>query len=194
MDPLMMEESDYVKSLRIPTGDARDGMLGASRVGCTCCICLVQRNAIIMANVGDSRVVLSQNGLAVPLSVDHKPNLPIERERIMRAGGTVEQQEFQGYTIHRVNGNLNLSRSIGDLDYKRNTRLTAAEQVITSSPDLVEKAREKNDEFLLIASDGIWDRISNQDVWKNVCFLAASLLVKSIRKRLGFLKEGQSIQ
>eukprot|EP00434_Breviolum_minutum_P008896 symbB.v1.2.007844.t1/scaffold486.1/size197656/6 len=163
MDPLMMEESDYVKSLRILTGDARDSMVGASRVGCTCCMCLVQRHSIIMANVGDSRVVLCQNGLAVPLSVDHKPNLPIERERIMRAGGTVEQQEFHGHTIHRVNGNLNLSRSIGDLDYKRNPRLTAAEQVITSSPDLVEKPREKNDEFLLIASDGIWDRISNQD-------------------------------
>ena len=94
MDPLMMEESDYVKSLRILTGDARDSMVGASRVGCTCCMCLVQRHSIIMANVGDSRVVLCQNGLAVPLSVDHKPNLPIERERIMRAGGTVEQQEF----------------------------------------------------------------------------------------------------
>lgn len=165
MDPLMMEESDYVKSLRILTGDARDSMVGASRVGCTCCMCLVQRHSIIMANVGDSRVVLCQNGLAVPLSVDHKPNLPIERERIMRAGGTVEQQEFHGHTIHRVNGNLNLSRSIGDLDYKRNPRLTAAEQVITSSPDLVEKPREKNDEFLLIASDGIWDRISNQVWW-----------------------------
>eukprot|EP00438_Fugacium_kawagutii_P032010 Skav224605 [mRNA] locus=scaffold3477:30829:38035:- [translate_table: standard] len=107
---------------------------------------------MIVANVGDSRVVLCQNGLAIPLSIDHKPNLPSERARVQRAGIT-----------HRVNGNLNLSRSIGDLDYKRNPKLSAKEQIISCSPDLIEKKREAQDEFLLIASDGIWDRISNQD-------------------------------
>ena len=108
-------------------------------------------------------VVLCQNGLAIPLSTDHKPNLPSERERIVRAGGTVDQQDFGGLTVYRVNGNLNLSRSLGDLDCKRNAKLAARDQVITSFPDLIEKKRERHDEFLLIASDGIWDRISNQD-------------------------------
>ena len=132
-------------------------------MGCTACICLLQESSLIVANVGDSRVVLCQKGLAIPLSVDHKPNLPSERERIHHAGGTVDQQDFNGFTTYRVNGNLNLSRSLGDLDYKRNPKLKAKEQLISSSPDLMEKLREPEDEFLLIASDGVWDRISNQD-------------------------------
>lgn len=163
MDQLLEEEAEYLRSLRILTGDARDQQMGASRVGCTACVCLVQESSIIVANVGDSRVVLCQNGLAIPLSTDHKPNLPSERERIVRAGGTVDQQDFGGLTVYRVNGNLNLSRSLGDLDYKRHAKLAARDQVITSFPDLIEKKRERHDEFLLIASDGIWDRISNQD-------------------------------
>lgn len=163
MDQLLEEEAEYLRSLRILTGDARDQQMGASRVGCTACVCLVQESSIIVANVGDSRVVLCQNGLAIPLSTDHKPNLPSERERIVRAGGTVDQQDFGGLTVYRVNGNLNLSRSLGDLDYKRDAKLAARDQVITSFPDLIEKKRERHDEFLLIASDGIWDRISNQD-------------------------------
>ena len=53
--------------------------------------------------------------------------------------------------------------ALGIWDYKRDAKLAARDQVITSFPDLIEKKRERHDEFLLIASDGIWDRISNQD-------------------------------
>ena len=147
MDPLMMEESDYVKSLRILTGDARDSMVGASRVGCTCCMCLVQRHSIIMANVGDSRVVLCQNGLAVPLSVDHKPNLPIEREAdhaCWRNGGATRVSWSHHPSCEWKLESVPKHRRLG---LQRNPRLTAAEQVITSSPDLVEKPREKTMSF-----------------------------------------------
>ena len=59
-----------------------------------------------MANAGDSRCVLSRGGKAIDLSVDHKPEDAVEKERIDKAGGFVTSDG-------RVNGNLNLSRAIG---------------------------------------------------------------------------------
>ena len=65
---------------------------------------------IYCANAGDSRTVMSEKGNAVDLSKDHKPELPEERSRIIKAGGEV----MDG----RVNGMLALSRAMGDFDYK----------------------------------------------------------------------------
>lgn len=64
-----------------------------------------------MANVGDSRSVLCRSGKAVALSEDHKPEMPKEEARIKKAGGSI----MKG----RVNGGLNLTRSLGDFDYKK---------------------------------------------------------------------------
>lgn len=68
-----------------------------------------------MGNAGDSRCVLSRNRVVVPLSFDHKPDNEEERARIEYAGSTI--------TEGRVDGNLNLSRSLGDLKYKTNKKL-----------------------------------------------------------------------
>ena len=181
MDKLlgMEEEHAYLRSF---TGKTRECHLeGPYRVGCTAIVCLVQPDCIIAANVGDSRAILCRQGLAVPLSEDHKPNLPSERHRIELAGGSVERQQIGELVQYRVNGNLNLSRSIGDLDYKRNPRLSPSEQIISSTPDIVQCARSPSDEFLLLACDGVWDMMSNQDA---VDFVSA---------RLQKVREGQPI-
>lgn len=68
------------------------------------------KNKIIIANVGDSRAVLCTKGDPVKLSEDHKPNDEKERTRIEAAGGSVANG--------RVNGDINLSRCIGDLSFK----------------------------------------------------------------------------
>ena len=65
---------------------------------------------IYCANAGDSRTVMCEKGNAVDLSKDHKPELPEERSRIIKAGGEVVDG--------RVNGMLALSRAFGDFDYK----------------------------------------------------------------------------
>lgn len=65
---------------------------------------------LYIANAGDSRSVLGRGGKAVPLSFDHKPENDEERKRIEKAGSVI--------TEGRVDGNLNLSRSLGDLRYK----------------------------------------------------------------------------
>jgi protein phosphatase 1G len=64
---------------------------------------------------------------------------------------------------HRVNGNLNLSRAIGDLKYKGVKELHPKDQVITAEPDIVVEARHADDEFMVLACDGVWDCMSNQE-------------------------------
>jgi serine/threonine protein phosphatase PrpC len=85
---------------------------------------------LYVANAGDARCVLGVNGKAVPMSVDHKPSLPGERQRILRAGSVINADG-------RIDGNLNLSRALGDLRYKRNENLRPHEHAITAFPDVI---------------------------------------------------------
>lgn len=118
--------------------------------GCTANTIMIINSTIVCANAGDSRSVVAENGRAIPLSIDHKPNLKKERERIYRAGSSVNVEG-------RVDGNLNLARAIGDLSYKKNMKLSLAEQSITSFPDIkVHQITNKTD-FLIMGCDGIWE-------------------------------------
>lgn len=169
MDEMLLED-DGAASLAAISGNGVLMQLGLETpsvspdfVGCTCVVCLVQPDAIVVGNAGDSRAVLSRRGVAVPLSEDHKPNLPGETDRIHRAGGVVVRQQVGSIVQFRVNGNLNLSRSIGDLQYKRNSDLPHNEQMISCTPDVQTFRREAEDEFLLVACDGIWDVLGSQE-------------------------------
>ncbi|CEG64486.1 Protein phosphatase 2C 2 [Rhizopus azygosporus] len=125
--------------------------------GCTAVAALItDDNNIIVANAGDSRAIISSGGKAKPLSFDHKPTNEVEMERIIKAGGFVE--------FGRVNGNLALSRAIGDFEFKQSEELAAEEQVVTCNPDLTEHKITKEDDFIVLACDGIWDCMSNQEV------------------------------
>ena len=84
--------------------------------GCTANVLLVVNNLLICANAGDSRCVVGEGGRALALSVDHKPTQKRERDRIYKAGSTVN---IEG----RIDGNLNLSRAIGDIAHKKNPKL-----------------------------------------------------------------------
>ena len=100
-------------------------------------------------------------GKATGLSFDHKPTNPSERQRITRAGGFVNHEG-------RVNGNLNLSRAIGDLTYKKNKRLQPKDQAITAFPDIrVQQITNKLD-FVVMGCDGIWEFHTNQQVVDNI--------------------------
>jgi len=133
-------------------------------VGCTACVMCVTLNKLIVANAGDSRAVLCRAGTTIPLSEDHKPNAPRERQRIEAAGGTVDPQPCVGVPQYRVNGNLNLSRAIGDLQYKQDRRRPPEEQIICSTPDVLFQDRHEDDEFVIICCDGVWDMMSNEQV------------------------------
>ncbi|CAF9913302.1 Protein phosphatase 2C 2 [Imshaugia aleurites] len=107
-------------------------------------------------NAGDSRSVLGVKGRAKPLSYDHKPQNEGEKARICAAGGFVD--------FGRVNGNLALSRAIGDFEFKKSAELSPEQQIVTAFPDVIAHTITDDDEFLVIACDGIWDCQSSQAV------------------------------
>lgn len=91
--------------------------------GTTAVTVIIKNDKLYCANVGDSRAVACIAGKAEPLSEDHKPLNPKEYERITAAGGWVD--------CNRVNGNLALSRALGDFGFKGNTTKRADEQIVT---------------------------------------------------------------
>ncbi|KAL8943080.1 MAG: hypothetical protein Q9216_001280 [Gyalolechia sp. 2 TL-2023] len=124
--------------------------------GCTASVGLISKTTIYVANAGDSRSVLGVKGRAKPLSFDHKPQNEGEKARICAAGGFVD--------FGRVNGNLALSRAIGDFEFKKSADLSPEQQIVTAFPDVVAHNISDDDEFLVIACDGIWDCQSSQAV------------------------------
>ncbi|KAI9483860.1 MAG: phosphatase 2C-like domain-containing protein [Benjaminiella poitrasii] len=136
----------------------KDNRFDNDTSGCTAVIALLTKNNVLyVSNAGDSRAVIStRDGKAIPLTQDHKPKLPKEEQRIRMAGGFVENG--------RVNGSLALSRAIGDFVFKSNTQITPDRQAVTAEPDIIEHLLTDQDEFVVLACDGIWDCLSNQQV------------------------------
>uniref|UniRef100_A0ACD5VJ98 Uncharacterized protein n=1 Tax=Avena sativa TaxID=4498 RepID=A0ACD5VJ98_AVESA len=120
---------------------------GEQTVGSTAVLAVVGPLRIVVANCGDSRAVLSRGGVPVPLSSDHKPDRPDELERVEAAGGRVIN--WNGY---RILGVLATSRSIGDYYLK---------PYVIAEPEVTVMDRTDKDEFLILASDGLWDVVSN---------------------------------
>ncbi|KAG8136109.1 hypothetical protein E2320_009083 [Naja naja] len=119
----------------------------------TCLIALLSDKELTVANVGDSRGVLcDKDGNAIPLSHDHKPYQLKERKRIKRAGGFIS---FNG--SWRVQGILAMSRSLGDYPLKNLN-------VVIPDPDILTFDLDKlQPEFMILASDGLWDAFSNEE-------------------------------
>ena len=108
---------------------------------------------LVSANVGDSRAILSRRGRAVDLTRDHKPNDEREKARILAMGERIEWDHY--CKVHRVR-NLSLSRAIGDRFAKP---AVSGEAEIKRFPVV-----EEGDEFILLASDGLWDVMSSSEV------------------------------
>ncbi|GMH40531.1 hypothetical protein BSKO_08435 [Bryopsis sp. KO-2023] len=128
--------------------------------GSTAIVAVKKGKTLYIANAGDSRGVLCRGNAAVALSEDHKPSLERERARIVAAGGFLS--EIAG--MCRVNGNLNLSRAIGDLKYKGNSSFKPKDQIITAEPDVKVVDLSEEDKFFVLACDGVWDVMDNQQV------------------------------
>lgn len=120
---------------------------------------------ITVANCGDSRAVLCRSGRAVQLSEDHKPELEREKERIEKADGKVERPPGQAFGCYRVDGwGLNLSRALGDFHYKANDKLPADEQKVIAVPEIQSLTLCDEDEFVVLACDGVFELHTSQDV------------------------------
>ncbi|KAE8732820.1 putative protein phosphatase 2C 70 [Hibiscus syriacus] len=147
--PRSGNSSDQVDNWAFKEGPHSD--FSGPTSGCTACVAVLRNKQLVVANAGDSLCVISRNGQAYNLSRDHKPDLEVEKERILKAGGFIHGG--------RVNVCLNLARAIGDIEFKQNKFLPAEKQIVTANPD-VELCDD--DDFLVLACDGIWDCMSSQ--------------------------------
>jgi protein phosphatase 2C len=142
--------------------DAEASAAGAARTACRCdarkcdnvgstaVVAVVEGRRVVVAGCGDSRAVLCRGEAgAVALTSDHKPDRPDEMERIEAAGGRVIFWEGA-----RVLGVLAMSRAIGDGYLK---------PYVSSVPEVTVTDRTDADECLILASDGLWDVVSNED-------------------------------
>jgi serine/threonine protein phosphatase PrpC len=105
-----------------------------------------------VVNLGDCRAVLcNKYNIGVALTKDHKPDTLEERRRIEQLGGVIEFDKED--EIYRING-LALSRAFGDLD---------THEYVSYLPDVYSYEIQNDDKFVIIACDGLWDVMSNQD-------------------------------
>mmetsp|Transcript_763 Transcript_763/g.2596 ORF Transcript_763/g.2596 Transcript_763/m.2596 type:complete len:411 (+) Transcript_763:26-1258(+) len=145
---------------------AKNGFSAGARTlpaegGTTATVLRVDGDVLSVAWVGDSRAVLGRrSGEALPLTVDHNiSSHPEERARCERAGGHVLGR-FLG--TGEAEGMLQVTRSLGD-------RAHHLGNVVGAEPDYFEHELDDDDLFLLAASDGLWDHISNQDAVDLLC-------------------------
>ncbi|CAG9319239.1 unnamed protein product [Blepharisma stoltei] len=146
----------------------QESMINAEFSGSTLVSLFIRGSSIICGNVGDSRAVLAQKyenaWNTVDLSRDHKPDLPDESARIIRANGRIEPyyddngQPLGPYRVwlhdQQIPG-LAMSRSIGDL--------VAKSVGVSAEPEIVIRKLEPQDKFIILASDGVWEFISSQE-------------------------------
>jgi len=123
-------------------------------------------------------------------SVDHKPSHPEEKARIVAAGGRV-----CGDRPARIDGNLAVSRGLGDFRYKNNRKRSSSEQKVTCSPDIYELSDLQPGTLVVLACDGLWDVMTTKDVASlvssmmsgeasfNLADIARDLVSASLKKR-----------
>lgn len=165
-DRLVMET---IKSAFTSTDDAFLKSSEFAQHGSTATTALLLGDRLYCSNTGDSRTMLCRNFNAVPLTTDHKPSREDEAARIRAAGGFV--------ISNRVMGELAVSRAFGDADFKKGISETELEgealtdagpswdqPLIIAEPDIEVTTLRKNDQFLLLACDGLFDVFSYDEI------------------------------
>ena len=152
----------------------------AMESGSTAVIAIVKGDQLCVANVGDSRAVLERASGAERLTIDHKPGEEGEKARIEALGGEVVY--LRG--IARLDGNLAVARSFGDLAFA--PRLSV-------EPFTTEVALQESDRALILACDGLWDVVSDQeaiDFVIHVCSRGGSAVLAAEKLRDESLERG----
>ena len=116
--------------------------------GSTALCAYINSNSLYLAHVGDSKAIVIRNGLPVSLNIEHRANNEEERKNVENRGGFVFEKKSQNSSRFLVQGALELTRSIGDPHYK---------EFITCEPDVMEYKLDKDDQYIIMASDGFWN-------------------------------------
>jgi protein phosphatase 2C family protein 2/3 len=136
-------------------------------------IAMIQKNKCIIANVGDSRLVIYKNNSIFFCTEDHKPGSDIEKERIIKAGGKIYQTPSlwplyqNGKEIEipwRVlPGRLSVSRTFGDIEAK-DEKFGGNKNVVVALPDITEIELNEDFNLIVLGCDGIFDVLSNEEI------------------------------
>ncbi|TVU12332.1 hypothetical protein EJB05_45970 [Eragrostis curvula] len=130
--------------------------LEALSSGTTALTAMIFGRSLLVANAGDCRAVLSRCGTAIEMSMDHRPCSLSEKLRVESLGGYVDD----GY----LNGLLGVTRALGDWHLEGMKEVGSRKGgPLSAEPELKMITLTKDDEFLIIGSDGIWDVFSNQN-------------------------------
>jgi len=180
--------------------------INSSSSGTTTVACARKGNKLFVANVGDSRAVLGRASRdvkgaheAVALTVDHSLDDPREKERVRRLGGEVEPMFIPGvgyrgparlWKTKQREGGLAVSRAFGDVSLRS--------AGVSAVPDVSVKSLDERDQFVILASDGVWDYVSNEEAvhiaaTRSDPRAASDAIVATARKRWKMEGGGQYI-
>ncbi|KAA8535272.1 hypothetical protein F0562_030275 [Nyssa sinensis] len=123
--------------------------------GTTALTAMIFGRSLLVANAGDCRAVLSRHGVAIEMSKDHRPGCLNERMRIESLGGFIDD----GY----LNGQLGVTRALGNWHMKGLKEIGERGGPLSAEPELKLMTLTKEDEFLIIGSDGVWDVFRSQN-------------------------------
>ena len=171
-DAIYKSENEFLSKYAI---DSNNNLKDAS--GSCGVMAIIKKNKLIIANIGDSRIILFKSGKLFFQTEDHKPNIDREKERIKNAGGQIYQSQSLIPIYQKINlpwrvlpSRLSVSRTFGDIQAK-SEKFGGKSGVIIPSPDITELDLDENYDFMVIGCDGIFDVISNEqifDIWKIV--------------------------
>jgi len=163
-------EQNFKSAFKSTADELKRSGIEANESGTTAVTALRRGDNLYVANVGDSRCVLAREGAggklqSVEMSDDHKPDREDEKQRILRNRGAVEPiRGFNGrfvgpcrvWTQKQVAGGLAVSRAFGDFSMEK--------AGVVADPEIRQTKLSSSDKFLVLASDGVWEHMSNQQV------------------------------
>ena len=164
----------------------------ANDIGTTANVLLLKKNCAYVANVGDSLSVMYKKKKAIKMNKEHKTTMEKEFTRIVKGGGTIKN--------FRIDGKLNITRAIGDLNYKNKNKKFKYEQNILAIPEVYKYSLDEVD-FIVMGSDGFWDYGDDiqticdhiyDELKKNqkrdLCDLIGSMFDKALAKANNYLR------
>ncbi|GBF88929.1 hypothetical protein Rsub_01428 [Raphidocelis subcapitata] len=128
---------------------------GGRNPGCTALAAVIAGGRLLVGNAGDCRAVLCRAGAPLALSRQHTADLDDERARVLAAGGSVARGAG-GWRVGAAG--LQVTRALGDFDLKG-----PIDGGVTPEPEVVELALTEEDSFLVMATDGVWDVMTDAE-------------------------------
>ena len=152
---------------------------------------MIQKNKCIIANVGDSRLIIFKNKELSFCTEDHKPGTKLEKERITKAGGKVYQTPslFPLYQNGKeieipwrvLPGRLSVSRTFGDIEAK-DPKFEGNKNVVVALPDITEIELSEEYNLIVLGCDGIFDVLSNEEILECVKIVLKEKKIKDIKE------------